>query len=160
MGDLSRRSSRQPILRPDDSSSLTSFPDPSTSSLQEETSNNNQALYGLLDNSGPTLFDEQATVLPTDPQSISAAPSNVLQSVLDHQGAVHLTRRLATLLAERDAHITALIRLAEEYKIPKERVDDTASRVKQAEQRRLALSIAADEDLAPSNPSDSGVCPQ
>ncbi|KAK4544922.1 hypothetical protein LTR36_003827 [Oleoguttula mirabilis] len=153
MGDLSRRSSRQPLLKPDDSSSFTSFPDPSTSSLREETSN--EPLYGLLDGSGPTIFDEQATDLPTDPQSLSAAPSNTIQGVLDHQGAVDLTRRLATLLAERDAHITALTRLAEEYKIPKDRIDDTASRVKQAEQRRLALSTAAEEDLTPSNPSDS-----
>lgn len=105
------------------------------------------------------MFDESNSFdLTTDPQSLSAAPSDVLQAVVDHQGTVFLTRRLATLLAERDAHITALTRLAEEYKIPKGRIDQAASRARQGEERRLALSTAADEDLAPSVPSDSGVC--
>ncbi|KAK5133696.1 hypothetical protein LTR08_007450 [Meristemomyces frigidus] len=153
MGDLSKRSSRQTLLNPDDSNSLTHFPDPSTSSLHRQDSN--EASYGLLYGSGPSMFDEEAAEKPTDPQSLSVASADVLQSVLDHQGAVNLTRRLAALLAERDAHVTALTRLAEEYKIPSRRVDETASRVRQAEQRRLALSVAAEEELAPSALSQS-----
>ena len=103
------------------------------------------------------MFDEEAAEKSTDPLTLSIAPADVLQSVLDHQGAVNLTRRLAALLAERDAHITALTRLAEEYKIPRQRVGDTALRVKQAEQRRVALGLAAEEELAPSVPSLSSV---
>ena len=104
------------------------------------------------------MFDENSTIAANDPQTLSAAPPNILQSVIDHHGAVELVRRLSTLLAQRDAHITALTRLAEEYRIPRDRVVETSSRVKQAEQRRLSLATAS-EDLEPSNGigSDSSV---
>jgi len=146
MANLSRQCSRQPLLKPDDTSSLTSFPDPSASALLFET--NHRPLDGLLDTSGPSIFDDESCQNASNAQNLSAAPSEVLQSVIDHQGAVYLVRRLARLLAERDAHITALTRLAEEYKIPSESIADTASRTKQTEQRRLALTTAANEDLA------------
>jgi small G protein signaling modulator 3 len=139
----------------EDDRSLTSFPDPSTPSLQVTTPN--EPLHRLLDVTGPSIFDDQTSHAAADPQSLSAAPPNVLQEVIDHQGAANLVRRLATLLAERDAHVTALTRLAEEYKVPSEKIRATASRVRQSEERRLALSTAADEDLAPSETSDTSV---
>ena len=104
------------------------------------------------------MFDENNTIDASNPQSLSAAPVFVLQSIIDYHGAVELVQRLSAALAERDAHITALTRLAEEYKIPRERVVDTSSRVKQAERRRLSLATAS-EDLVPPSVigSDSGV---
>lgn len=99
------------------------------------------------------MFDEsQHPEMAADPQSLSAASYDVLQNVIEHQGAVNLVRRLATLLAERDAHITALMRLAEEYNVPKDDILATASRVKRAEEMRLALRTAAHELLVPSAP--------
>lgn len=155
MGELSRASSRRPLLAPqDDAESLTSFPDPAPAPAPGSPSTAHAApvaehLYGLLDRSEPTMFDERPAVDADDPRALSAATSSVLQGVVDHHGAIHLIKRLSESLAERDAHITALQRLCEEYKVPKERVCDAASRVKQAERRRLSLS-AASEDLAPS----------
>lgn len=107
------------------------------------------------------MFDERPAVNADDPRALSAATSTVLQGVLDHHGAINLVKRLSETLAERDAHITALQRLCEEYKVPKDRVADAANRVKQAERRRLSLS-AASEDLVPSGSggtqSESSVC--
>jgi hypothetical protein len=116
-------------------------------------------LNGLLDRSEPTMFDERPAMNADDPRALSAANSTVLQGVLDHYGAINLVKRLSESLAERDAQITALQRLCEEYKVPKNRVADAACRVKQAERRRLSLS-AASEDLAPSRDtqSESSVC--
>lgn len=111
-------------------------------------------LNGLLDRSEPTMFDERPAVNADDPRALSAANSAVLQGVLDHHGAINLVKRLSESLAERDAHITALQRLCEEYKVPSDRVADAASRVRQAERRRLSLS-AASEDLAPSRGTQS-----
>ena len=96
------------------------------------------------------MFDENTPIDANDPQALSAASSDVLQKIIDHHGAAELVQRLSTLLAERDAHVTALTRLAEEYKIPRQRIAETASRVKQAERRRLSLATAS-EDLAPSS---------
>ncbi|RMY03989.1 hypothetical protein D0867_10505 [Hortaea werneckii] len=155
MGDLSQKSNAQALLASDDTSSLTSFPDPSTGSVPERPSSPD--LNGLLDRSGPTIFDQQPFETTTDAHTLSSAPPHVLQSVIDHQGAVFLVRRLSTLLAERDAHITALTRLAEEYKIPQESIAATTCRVKQAEQTRLALVTAADEEHVARMPSVSGV---
>ncbi|RMY95351.1 hypothetical protein D0861_00801 [Hortaea werneckii] len=153
MGDLSKQSNAQAPSASDDTSSLTSFPDPSTGSVPERPSS--AGLNGLLDRSGPTIFDQQPSETTTDAHTLSSAPPHVLQSVIDHQGAVFLVRRLSTLLAERDAHITALTRLAEEYKIPQESIAATTSRVKQAEQTRLALITAADEEHVAQMPSVS-----
>lgn len=148
----------------DDTDSLTSFPDPAPGSPTADQSPPGQMdenLYGLLDRSGPTMFDERPAVNADDPRALSAATSTVLQGVLDHHGAINLVKRLSETLAERDAHITALQRLCEEYKVPKDRVADAANRVKQAERRRLSLS-AASEDLVPSGSggtqSESSVC--
>ncbi|KAK3716213.1 hypothetical protein LTR37_006658 [Vermiconidia calcicola] len=96
------------------------------------------------------MFDENTANDATDPQTLSAASTEVLQNLIDHHGAVELIKRLSSMLAERDAHITALTRLAEEYKMPRQRISETASRAKQAERRRLSL-ITASEDLGPSS---------
>ena len=148
MESLSRESSRQILL--DDTNSLTSFPAPSTNTPSQDNESAVQPLHALLDGNGPSMFDDNTAVNSDDPQSLSAAPAHVLQEVIDNAGAVEIVRRLSTMLAERDAHITALTRLAEEYRIPKERIIDTASRVKQSERRRLSLATAS-EDLAPSS---------
>ncbi|KAK1079608.1 hypothetical protein LTR33_006247 [Friedmanniomyces endolithicus] len=145
MGELSRKTSQQPLSTPD-TISLTSFPDPSAP-LQQRTSND-APLGLLLDRAGPSFFDEQATDSSTEPQTLARAPDDVLEAVISRSGAAKLVRRLAGLLAQRDAHITALTRLAEEYKVPRQRVEETTSRVWQAEQRRLALKEAANEELA------------
>lgn len=157
MEGLSRRSSRQALLRTDDTNSLTSFPDPSAASpsLQPQSTNNNEPLNGLLDTSGPSIFDERNDAALMDPQTLSAAQPDVLRGIIDHHGAVELVNRLATLLAERDAHITALTRLAEEYKIPRDKIVDASSRAKQAERRRFSLAAAAAEDLVPASGSQS-----
>jgi len=105
-------------------------------------------LNGLLDRSEPTMFDERPSIDVEDPRALSAANSTVLQGVVDHHGAISLIKRLSESLALRDAHITALQRLCEEYKVPDERVADTASRIRQAEQRRLSLATAS-EDRTP-----------
>ena len=157
MGDLSRHSSRQASLE-DNSASLTYFPDPSSSVLSRDYESTNQPLDDLLGGVGPSMFDENTTIDPSDPQTLSSAPTDVLRNLVDHHGAVELIRRLSTMLAERDAHITALTRLTEEYKVPRQRITEAASRVKQAERRRLSLASAS-EDLAPSSGigSESGV---
>jgi hypothetical protein len=158
---LSRVSSRRHLLvSQDDTDSLTSFPDPAPGSpTTAYTPPTAEHLYGLLDTSEPTMFDERPAMNADDPRALSAADSAVLQGVIDHHGAINLVKRLSETLAERDAHITALQRLCEEYKVPKDRVNDAASRVKQSERRRLSLS-AASEDLAPSRgtQSESSVC--
>jgi hypothetical protein len=160
METLSRVSSRRPLLEPqDDTESLTSFPDPPGSPTTAHAPTMAEHLNGLLDRSEPTMFDERPTVNADDPRALSAADSAVLQGVLDHHGAINLVKRLSESLAERDAHITALQRLCEEYKVPQDRVTDTACRIRQSERRRLSLS-AASEDLAPSRgtQSESSVC--
>ena len=163
MGDLSRRSSRRPLLLESESTnSLTTFPSPPPSRASPGPSDTSAAigsLYGLLDHGeAPTIFDEGPSVGIDDPRALSAANHAVLESVIDHHGASNLVKRLSEALAQRDAHITALQRLCEEYKVPKERITDAADRVKQAERRRLSLS-AASEDLAPSagNSSEASV---
>ncbi|KXS97853.1 hypothetical protein AC578_7653 [Pseudocercospora eumusae] len=172
--DLSRRSSRQPLVPADDTTSLTSFPDPadSTSSpslqginepvvhadvlVEPQLAPVSEPLNGLLD-TGPSMFDRDDPELLaiSEPQTLAAGPTHVLQKIVDHRGAVELVRHLSTLLAERDAHVTALTSLAQEYKIPQEKIAETASRAQQAERRRLSLAAAASEDLAPTNTSES-----
>ena len=160
MATQSRASSRRRRLAPqDDTESLTSFPDPAPGSppgspTTAPAPTMAEHLNGLLDRSEPTMFDERPAVNADDPHALSAANSAVLQGVLDHHGAINLVKRLSESLAERDAHITALQRLCEEYKVPTDRVADAASRVRQAERRRLSLS-AASEDLAPSQGTQS-----
>lgn len=157
LDDLSRQSSRQAFLS-DDGTSFTLSLDPISKTRSQDHESANEPLNGLLDRNGPSMFDEHNVPDAPDPQSLSAAPAPVLQSIIDYHGAVELVNRLSTALAERDAHITALTRLAEEYNIPRERIVDTASRAKQAERRRLSLATAS-EDLVPSSAigSDSGV---
>jgi hypothetical protein len=160
MADLSRETSHQSSLSTDEATSLTYFPNLSSSALSQDYELANQPLHDLLEGSGPSMFDDNTALDASDPQTLSAASTDVIQNIIDHHGAVELIRRLSTMLAERDAHITALTRLAEEYKIPRTRINDTASRAKQAERRRLSLATAS-EDLAPSSGlgSESGVCP-
>jgi len=159
VNELSRQTSRQ-TTRSEDAISVCSFPNLSEHSTAVEHATHKQPLNGLLGGDGPSMFDDNHdnSINATNPQSLSAAPRSVLQSVIDYHGAVELVQRLSTALAERDAHITALIRLAEEYKIPQERVTDTASRIKRAERRRLSLA-AASEDVLQLKPigSDRGV---
>lgn len=158
-GELSRRSSRQPLLQADDSTSLTSFPDPSASESPGETQTASQPLTTLLEHNGPSIFDEHRAIDANDPQSLSAAPSAVLQHVIDHHGAVELVRRLSTALAQRDAHITALRRLAEDYRIPGELIGAASTRAQQTEDRRLSLAQASETLQGSSGAqSDSGVC--
>ena len=159
MGELSRHSSRQPLLQADDSNSLTSFPDPSTNSLPQETQTSSQPLNALLDQNGPSIFDENQSIDASDPQSLSAASTETLRHIIDHHGAVELVRRLSTALAQRDAHITALRRLAEDYKIPGDIVSATSRRAQQSEDRRLSLAQASETLQGSSGAqSDSGVC--
>jgi hypothetical protein len=94
---------------------------------------------------------------PDAPQNLSAASNDALKRIIAHRGAVQLVRHLSALLAARDAHVTALTRLAEEYNVPKDRITETADRVKQAEQRRRSLNGAAAALFVPtdaSNPSE------
>ncbi|KAF2723842.1 TBC-domain-containing protein [Polychaeton citri CBS 116435] len=177
MGEFSRSSSTQSIAatrsRSEDvnTTSLTSFPDPagptsSSSSANSSSSNTNQTesrdihhsrrisqheqLTSLLAGAGPSLFDNddnQHALKANEPQALSAAPDHVVQGIINHYGAVELVRRLSSLLAERDAHITALTRLAEEYHAPHERVAETAVRVRQAERRKASLKLAQEDQL-------------
>lgn len=164
MGELSRQSSQAPLLQTDDTTSLTSFPDPAADDTTPQDHGDSHfskmPLDGLLDTSGPSMFDE-SNVNVNNPQVLSAAPSNVLQGIIDHHGALQLVQRLSAMLAERDAHVTALTRLAEDYNAPPERISATASRIKQSERRRLSLAGAMSEDLGASNgattASESGV---
>ena len=137
---------------------LTRFPSLVSDASSLKNGVSNHSLHDLLEDAGPSMFDDSSAIDATSPQTLSEAPVNVIRDVIDHHGAIEMVRRLSTMLAERDAHITALTRLAEEYKIPRVRINETASRVKQAERRRLSLATAA-EDLAPSSGlgSDSGV---
>jgi hypothetical protein len=157
MAELCRETSHQ-SLTADDATSLTQFPNLCSGASRDHDAAS-QPLHDLLEGAGPSMFDDNAAVDASDPQTLSAASTDVIRNVIDHHGAVELIRRLSTMLAERDAHITALTRLAEEYKIPRGRISDAASRVKQAERRRLSLATAS-EDLAPSSGlgSESGVC--
>ncbi|PPJ50893.1 hypothetical protein CBER1_07588 [Cercospora berteroae] len=110
-----------------------------------------EPLSELLDGSGhPSMFDTQELDLG-NPQNLAIASKDSIQRVVRHRGAVELVRHLSRLLAERDAHVTALTRLAEEYKVPKERIAETADRVKQAEKRRRSLAKAASEELVQRN---------
>ena len=144
---MSRKASSR-VLVTDDAESFTSFPDPSTSAAKADDTTLTQPLYGLLDDHGPSMFDDPSAIDANDPQTLSAAPHAVLQEVVKYHGAIELVQRLSLMLAERDAHITALTRLAEEYNVPKQRISDAASRAKQAERRRLSIA-AASEDLSP-----------
>ncbi len=160
MDNLSRQSSRIPLVV-EDTNSLTSFPDLSATVSNQEYEPAIEPLHGLLDRAGPSMFDENSSIDANDPQTLSAAPNAVLKNLIDHHGAVELVKRLSTILAERDAHITALTHLAEEYKVPRQRISEAAVRAKQAERRRLSL-VTASEDLAPSSAavstaSNSGV---
>jgi small G protein signaling modulator 3 len=156
MADLVRNASHR-SLASDDASSLTPFPQLSPS-VSRDYDSTNQPLNGLLEGSGPSMFDENTITDASDPQTLSTASADVLRNIIDHHGAIELIRRLSSMLAERDAHITALTRLAEDYKVPRSQINDTASRAKQAERRRLSLATAS-EDLAPSSglESESGV---
>ena len=156
MADLVRDASRQ-SLASDDASSLAPFPQLSPS-VSRDYDSTNQPLNGLLEGSGPSMFDDNTATDASNPETLSTASTDVLRNIIDHHGAIELIRRLSTMLAERDAHITALTRLAEDYKIPRSQINDTASRAKQAERRRLSLATAS-EDLAPSSGlgSESGV---
>lgn len=149
MGELSRKASSR-VLVVEDAASFTSFPDLSTSAppRTESESSSNEGLLGLLDRNGPSMFDDTTAIDPGDPQTLSAAPRAVLKDLVDYHGAVDLVQRLSLMLAQRDAHITALTRLAEDYKVPRQRISDAASRAKQAERRRLSLATAS-EDLDP-----------
>lgn len=151
VGELSRRPSRRPVIQPPTAtdSTLTSFPEPAPSSPSHSThsGDNHEPLTALLDRAGqPSMFDDGSAIDHSDPQALSAAPAWVLEGVVERVGAVDLVQRLAAALAERDAHVTALQRLCEEYGVPRERVADGASRVKQAERRRLSLAAAAAEE--------------
>ena len=160
--ELSRQTSRE-TTRLEDAISVCSFPNLSQHTTAVEHATQKQPLNGLLGGDGPSMFDDNHdnSINATHPQSLSAAPRSVLQSVIDYHGAVELVQRLSTALAERDAHITALIRLAEEYKIPQERIADTASRVKRAERRRLSLAAASEDVVQPNAAgSDSSVRPR
>ena len=158
MTELSRETSHQSSLPANEATSLTYFPNLSSAALSNNYESATQPLHHLLEGSGPSMFDDSTALDASDPQTLSAASTDVIQSIIDHHGAVELIRRLSTMLAERDAHITALTRLAEDYKIPRSQIHETASRVKQAERRRLSLATAS-EDLAPSPGlgSESGV---
>lgn len=174
---LSRQSSRQPLVPADNTTSLTSFPDPAEStspSLQgvsiedEEQASDlehhhatsetrsralSEPLSELLDGGGhPSMFDTQEIDLG-NPQNLAVASKESITRVVQHRGAAELIQQLSRLLAERDAHVTALTRLAEEYKVPQERIFETADRVKQAERRRLSLARAANEELVSRKPS-------
>ena len=124
----------------------------------QDSESANRPLHALLEGDGPSMFDENRLIDAGNPLALSATSPGDLQTIIDYHGAAELIRRLSTALAQRDAHVTALIRLAEEFKIPNQRITDTASRVKQAEERRLSLA-AASEDLGPPSAigSDSGV---
>lgn len=103
------------------------------------------------------MFDEHAAI-SVDPQAISAAPTPVIQDIVDHHGAVNLVKRLATLLAERDAHITALKRLAEAYNAPADKIGQTATRARQTEDIRVSLTAAAQAtDLPDGEPLEATV---
>ena len=158
MADLSRETSHQSSLPMDEATSLTYFPNLSSGALSQDYESANQPLHDLLEGSGPSMFDDSTAIDASDPQNLSAASTDVIRNIIDHHGAIELIRRLSVMLAERDAHISALTRLAEEFKIPRSRINDTASRVKQAERRRLSLATAS-EDLATSSGlgSESGV---
>jgi small G protein signaling modulator 3 len=157
MGELSRQSSRRPLII-DDSASFTSFPDPASTTPPTQDEPPKEPLQGLLDRAGPSMFDENGAIDANDPQNLSLASDAVLKDVIKHQGAVTIVKRLSTMLAERDAHVTALTRLAEEYKIPRQRVLDAGSRAKQAERRRQSLATASEDVPRTKAPeSDSSV---
>ena len=109
--DLSRQLSHQTLS--DDGVSSSPFPDLISKTRSRDHEPPSQPLYGLLDGDGPSMFDENNTIDASNPQSLSAAPVSVIQSIIDYHGAVELVQRLSAALAERDAHITALTRLAE-----------------------------------------------
>ncbi|KAK6440750.1 hypothetical protein LTR95_003025 [Oleoguttula sp. CCFEE 5521] len=150
---LSRQTSRKPLLpHQDDDASITSFPElpPLSPTTSHPSISVTEHLNGLLDQSEPTMFDERPDVDADDPRTLSAADHAVVQRVMDHYGGVNLTQRLAKSLAQRDAHVTALQRLCEEFKVPETRIIECGSRVKQAERRRLSLVKAANESMTTS----------
>jgi hypothetical protein len=152
--DLSRQGSRTPLLQADDATSLTSFPDPSSSSPEIEpttttaTTPSYEPLNGLLDGTGPSMFDEHDASSIGNPQTLANAPADVIHRIIHQRGAVDLIRRLSALLAERDAHVTALTRLAEEHNIPSERISDATKRASQVQLRQLSLAAASEEEGA------------
>ncbi|KAF2857729.1 TBC-domain-containing protein [Piedraia hortae CBS 480.64] len=135
-----------------DETTFVSFPKAEFADSPESQRQGGQ-LNLLLDRSEPSMFDETNVDAVNDPQTLSTASAEVIQHVVDHHGVVSLIRRLAALLAERDAHVTALTRLAEDHGVPRSRIAETSSRVRQAEQRRLALQTAMNDD-APATPLD------
>lgn len=144
MRTVSRRSSKQAVISIDEGS-LTSFPDPPGSPPDGEGQSTKSLLDGLLGESDDDLFHENNDHDIMDPQGLSAAPDSALNAVIEANGAANLVRRLAQALAERDAHITALRRLAEEYHAPPNEISDTLSRSSRSTIRRLALDTAASE---------------
>lgn len=147
--DANRRVSRLRVQDPVEAEeSLTSFPEPPTSpTLSHRSVAKHDALDSLLDQAGqPSMFDVTPSEDQITPQNLSASPQWVIENVVDRYGAPQLVQRLATALAERDAHISALQRLCEEFKIPQARIEQTVQRASQAEQRRLALAEAVAEE--------------
>lgn len=147
--ELSRQGPRTPLLPADDTNSLTSFPDPSDSvSSPSPPPPGGDPLNGLLECNGPSMFDEpdrhDAHLGP--PGTLASAPDDVIERIIQHRGAVDLIRRLSALLAERDAHVTALTRLAEEYNVPAAQIARAATREAQIESQRLLALAAASED--------------
>lgn len=140
---LSRRSSKQAVISVDERS-LTSFPDP-PASPKDGGQSTKSLLDGLLDASNEDLFNENEEHDIMDPQSLSAAPESALNAVVEANGAANLVRRLAQALAERDAHVTALRRLAEEYHAPQSEIFDTLSRSSRSTSRRQDLAAAVSE---------------
>jgi hypothetical protein len=92
------------------------------------------------------MFDEQDASSIGNPQTLANAPADVIHRIIHQRGAVDLIRRLSGLLAERDAHVTALTRLAEEHNIPASRIADATKHASQAQLRQLSLAAASEED--------------
>lgn len=103
------------------------------------------SLNGLLDTAGgPSMFDQsEGSAGDVDPQNLGACEDAVLERVIAHRGAVDLVRHLSGLLAERDALVTGLRRLCEEFEVPEERVVEAGRRSALAAKRRGELAEAA-----------------
>ena len=137
------------LKTPQDDSHSSSL-DPPSEAIPLNRESKGPTITALLDGHGPSMFDENQTLDVRNPQTLSAAPAPVIQQLVDHHGAVSLVKRLSTALAQRDAHITALLRLTEEFKISKDLVNEAASKAKQLEETRLSLAVAI-KDERPSN---------
>lgn len=118
------------------------------------------SLNGLLDTAGgPSMFDQsEGAAGDVDPQNLGACEDDVLERVIAHRGAVELVRHLSGLLAERDALVTGLRRLCEEFEVPEERVVEAGRRSALAAKRRGELAEAAvDVDESGRQGSEGGV---